>query len=97
MATGMKLWDAAGRLTMDTTTWTGQILGSFSLGANHGAGSINNAGLAQGRPWVAVFPYDGNTGSTAQGNPSNTSASVTGTTLNYTAGISACIIIFGIR
>lgn len=96
MAYGIRVWDQSGAtVILDTTTWCGQVIGSVTVPAGHAAGSFQDARLALGRPYVIVLPYDNNTGATSAGNPVNTSASVNGTTVNYTAGNSACQIIYG--
>jgi hypothetical protein len=96
MPSGLKCFDSNGNVTLDTTTWSGIILGSFTLPTGHGPGSYSNDALLEGRPWVAVYSVDGNIGATANGNPTNTSASVSGNTVSWTAGNPACYILFGI-
>ena len=97
MPAGIRVWDPnTQQQLIDTTTWCGQILGVYNVGVNHGAGSFSDLNLALGRPFVFVLPSDGNTGVKSTGNPVNTSASISGTTINYTAAPSACVIIYGI-
>lgn len=96
MPQGLQVWDASGNVVMDTTTWVSQVLGSFALAAGHGAGSISDANLAQGRPYVIVLPAEGNKGSQAGGNPVANVVTVSGTTVSWNAAADACQVIYGI-
>lgn len=91
MPAGLQIWDASGHLVLDTTTWCGQVLGSFSLSDGHSSGSMTITDLAAGRPFVAVLPA----ASLSDTLLTITSASVSGTTLSYTSG-NACQIVYGI-
>jgi len=50
MSTGLKVWDASGSLTFDTTTRCGRVLGVTT--ATGSSGSITNADFSQGTPWA---------------------------------------------
>ncbi|MDR6455492.1 hypothetical protein [Variovorax paradoxus] len=57
MTTGLQVFDGSGRITWDTNSFTGRILGSVDAGP--GAGSISHGGLVDGIPFaipVMVLP-----------------------------------------
>lgn len=49
----MKVWNAAGVLTLDSTTRVGKILGNFSIGGagTSQTGSVTDSGLSMGTPF----------------------------------------------
>lgn len=93
---GLQVWDALGNPVIDSTTWTGLVLGNISLGANHSSGSVTDAALTKGRPFYFTLPAEGLSGTTAGGNPAQISVSVSGSVLSWTAAPAACQIIYGI-
>ena len=96
MPQGLQVWDAAGNMLVDTTTWMSQVLGSFELPADHAAGSTTDAGLATGRPFVVVLPYEGNLGAESTGNPIANQVTVSGTTISWNAAKVGCRVIYGV-
>lgn len=96
MAAGLQVWDGAGNLITDSTTWMGQMLGSFTLEKNHAAGSIYDANLTLGRPFAMTFPEDGNYGAQSWGNPDSTVVTISGATISWPAGRYACRVVYGV-
>lgn len=97
MPQGMQIWDGAGNLIMDTSSWAGQVLGHFTLAAPHTAGSLVDANLSGNRPWVIVLPNKGNEGSQPAGNPTSDAITITGgNTLNWNASGRSVQVIYGI-
>lgn len=96
MPQGIQIWDAAGTMIMDTTTWCGQVLGNFTLAGGRAAGSTVDARLSQGRPWVMVLPFNGNEGSAPGGNPITDVVTFSGTTISWNASPNAVQVIYGI-
>ena len=96
MPQGLQVWDAAGNLMIDTNTWHSQVLGNFTLGASHAAGSLVDANLALVRPFIFVLPNEGNEGGTAGGNPTANIVTISGTTVSWNAALSACQVVYGI-
>ncbi|MDR5879014.1 hypothetical protein [Caballeronia sp. LZ032] len=67
MPAGLLVWDEAGRLVVDTTTFLGRYLGQAVIG--NGTGSIVNDQFTQGIPWAIpvmdnASPIDPNASST---------------------------------
>lgn len=58
MAQGLLIWDANGRIVMDTSTRCGRILGVGNTGLADG--SITPAGADQGDLWVVTIPSHNN-------------------------------------
>jgi hypothetical protein len=96
MPAALLINDASGNVLVDTTTWCGHILGNFTLASPHSAGSIVNANLSRGRPFVIVLPSDGNPGAESGGNPIANTVTISGTTVSWNAAPEGCQVIYGI-
>lgn len=80
MAVGLKIWNASGVVTLDSTTRVGKIIGSFSIGGAGTAqtGSVTDSKLALGTPFnFAILT------SSFPGTDKYPSFSFSGTTLNW--------------
>ena len=80
MATGFKVWDAAGNLTIDGTTRMSRVLGYTTIGANT-SGTITDAGFSTGTPYWISIRNSLSPGAFDDVEPP--SISVAGTTLTY--------------
>jgi hypothetical protein len=81
MAAGLQVWDASGNIMLDTTSRMTRVLGSFSIAAGQAAGSVTNAALSSGEPWIfASVVHPGGAGS---GGAAST-FSFSGNTLSWT-------------
>lgn len=54
MAHGLRIWDALGNLTMDTSTRMSRLLGAYTIPTGSATGSFSDAGFAQGTPWWSM-------------------------------------------
>lgn len=95
MPQGLQIWDDQGRLMVDTNTSLSQVLGSFSLGDGHPAGTYSDGNFANGRPWAMVMPTARFSTVSGSAPLKMTSVTVSGTTISYTDGDRA-VIVYGI-
>lgn len=93
MPAGLRVWNAAGQLILDTNDRVSRIVGTLNLPDGHAAGSISNAAFGVGTPFAAVLLAERWDNSTGQAK-TLTQASISGTTINYSAG-DKCTIIYG--
>ncbi len=54
MPLGLRLRDASGNVIFDTSTRTGQILGTVSITSTNQSGSLTDGGLANGTPFFML-------------------------------------------
>ena len=83
MPAGLQIWDAAGKLILDTTRRVPTVLGVLNQHIVNGApsnGNIVNAGFARGVPfyYMVRFPYEQNYGS-----PVGVNVVIAGNTLTW--------------
>jgi hypothetical protein len=93
MAQGLQIFDAGGNLVFDTTDRISQILGSLTLGNGHAAGSFGVSGFSVGTGWCAVLAESQFSSGSQPRVP--TRVTISGTTINYTAGDS-CVLLYGV-
>lgn len=72
--TGLRLRDGAGNLIVDTSTRTGQILGSQPIDSTNQSGSLTHGGFANGTPFFML------NGGPADADPA---VSFSGTTMSW--------------
>lgn len=53
MAAGIQIWDASGRLVVDFTSRLSRIISSVYIDGSSASGSVSNAALSQGTPFLA--------------------------------------------
>lgn len=97
MPVGLQVWDAAGNLIVDTTSYLGVILGTHVITKSTGNGSISFPDLALGTPFFTLVTSTGSFTPTI---------SVSGTTISWTydaiaslyePGTSTYTILYGYR
>lgn len=95
MAYGLRVWDAAGNLTLDTSTRLGRVLGFVEVSAN---GSLTVPEFDQGQGFARVNTTGNDIGPNAQyGWPP--SVSISGTTLSWSYPSTTrgpAIIVYGV-
>jgi hypothetical protein len=82
MAAGLQIWDASGRLVVDFTSRLSRIIDSVYLNGSAASGSVTNAALSQGTPFLAfqqesVWGY-------IDGDVSRPNFTVSGNTISWT-------------
>ncbi len=89
MGQGLRVWDAAGNLILDSSTAAGKFLGVVTVTA--ATGSVTDAGFADGAAWFCHIPIG------ASYSVSPPAISVSGTTLSWSGFFgTSCLIVYGI-
>lgn len=95
MATGIRIWDASGNLTVDTTDRLTRILGYTTLAAS-GSGTVTDDGFLTGSPFYIAIRSNG--GSVFNGTTVAVSISFSGNQMSYSTSQSVAdfIIVYGV-
>lgn len=95
MATGLKVWDAAGNQIIDVSDRLTRILGFVSMPANS-SGSVVDDGFLTGTPFFVAIRSNGTT--FFNGTSVAVSISFSGNTMNYatTQTVADFLIVYGV-
>mgnify|MGYP007060063937 CR=1 FL=1 len=55
MASGLQIFDGQGRVVLDTSSYSGRLLGTTYIGAGPGSGTIWHDGFYSGTPFCIPF------------------------------------------
>jgi hypothetical protein len=91
MAWGLRIWDADGNLTLDTSSNIVCLLGQIDLG-EEASGSRTVADFSRGTPWFLILPSG-----TSYAFNFTPSVTISGTTITWSSSGSTAIILYGVH